>query len=80
MKGKYMKKEYDLKSLKRRQAKIYEEAAKVAITIRLDAIVLNDLKNEANRMGLPYQSLINSILHRFSTGQLVDKSEKKKGA
>ena len=24
-------------------------------------------------MGLPYQTLINSVLHRFMTGQLVDK-------
>jgi predicted DNA binding CopG/RHH family protein len=44
--------------------------------IRIDAITLNDLKNEADRMGLPYQTLINSILHRFVTGQLVDKLNK----
>ncbi len=70
-----MKKEYDLKSMKRKQGKVkvYPEASKVAINIRLDAILVNDLKNEAERMGLPYQTLINSILHRFMTGQLIDK-------
>lgn len=70
-----MKKEYDLKSMKRRSrtAKTYAEASKVAINIRLDATLVNDLKNEAERMGLPYQTLINSVLHRFMTGQLVDK-------
>jgi predicted DNA binding CopG/RHH family protein len=69
-----MKKEYDLKSLKKRPGKVktYNEAAKVAISIRLDAIVLNEIKNEADRLGLPYQTLINSVLHRFTTGQLVD--------
>ena len=70
-----MKKAYDLKSMKRRPGptKTYPEAVKIAINIRLDAILVNDLKNEAERMGLPYQTLINSVLHRFMTGQLVDK-------
>ena len=77
-----MKKEYDLKSMKRRpgKAKAYPEAAKVATNIRLDAVVVNDLKDEAERMGIPYQTLINSILHRFITGQLVDKPSKKTGS
>lgn len=76
-----MKKEYDLKSMKRRpgKAKVYPEASKVAINIRLDAIVVNDLKDEAERMGIPYQTLINSVLHRFATGQLVDKPSRKTG-
>ena len=75
MKVGFMKKEYDLKSMKRKQGKVktYPEASKLAINIRLDAILVNDLKNEAERMGLPYQTLINSILHRFMTGQLIDK-------
>ena len=70
-----MKKEYDFKHMKRRPGptKTYENASKVGISIRLDAIVLNDVKTEADRMGIPYQTLINSILHRFTTGQLVDK-------
>jgi predicted DNA binding CopG/RHH family protein len=70
-----MKKKYNLKSMKRRPGptKTYPEASKVAINIRLDAILVNDLKNEAERMGLPYRAFINSILHRFMTGQLVDK-------
>ena len=76
-----MKKEYDLKSMKRRpgKTKTYPEASKIAINIRLDAIVVNDLKDEAERMGIPYQTLINSVLHRFTTGQLMDKPSKKTG-
>ncbi|HMN69516.1 MAG TPA: CopG family antitoxin [Bdellovibrionales bacterium] len=77
-----MKKEYDLRSMKRRpgKTKTYPEAAKIAINIRLDAILVSDLKDEAERMGIPYQTLINSILHRFATGQLVDKPSKKTGS
>lgn len=77
-----MKKEYDLKSLKRRpgKTKVYQEAAKVAINIRLDAVVVSDLKDESERMGIPYQTLINSVLHRFVTGQLIDKISKKTGS
>lgn len=69
-----MKKEYDLKKMKKRPGtvKTYEEATKVGISIRVDAILLNEIKIEADRMGMPYQTLINSILHRFITGQLVD--------
>ena len=76
-----MKKEYDLRKMKRRPGpvKVIPEAAKVAINIRLDAIVVCDIRDEAERMGIPYQTLINSILHRFATGQLVDKPSKKTG-
>ena len=70
-----MKKEYDLKSLKKRsvKAKSAPEAAKTPVSIRLDAIVLADLRSEAQRLGIPYQTLISSVLHRYSTGELVDK-------
>ena len=73
-----MKKNYDLSKMRRvpGPVKVYPEAATSAISIRLDAIVFGDIKTEAHRMGLPYQTLINSILHRFVTGQLVDKGKK----
>jgi len=32
-----------------------------------------DLKTEALRMGIPYQTLIGSILHRYVTGELLDR-------
>lgn len=70
-----MKKEYDLKSLKKRstKAKTSTEAAKTPISLRLDAIVIADLRSEAYRLGIPYQTLISSVLHRYTTGELVDK-------
>ncbi len=70
-----MKKEYDLSKLKRRPGKVKTdpEATKVPISIRLDGSVLAALKTEAERLGIPYQTFIGSLLHRYSTGELLDK-------
>jgi len=70
-----MRKEYDLKKLKRRpgKPKFSASAARLAISIRLDGSVLASLKTEAERLGIPYQTFIGSILHRYVHGDLVDK-------
>ncbi len=70
-----MKKEYDLSKLKKRAGRVKSdsEAAKTAISIRLDGSVLADLRSEAERLGIPYQTFIGSILHRYVHGELVDK-------
>jgi len=70
-----MKKEYDLKKLKRRPGNLKSspEAARIPISIRLDGSVLAALKTEAERQGIPYQTYIGSILHRFAQGELIDR-------
>jgi predicted DNA binding CopG/RHH family protein len=70
-----MKKEYDLKKLKKRPGKVKTdvEAAKVPISIRLDGSDLAALKAEAQRLGIPYQTLVGSVLHRFVQGELLDR-------
>ena len=70
-----MKKEYDLKKLKRRPGtpKSDPEAAKIPISIRLDGSVLAVLKTEADRLGIPYQTYIGSVLYRFAQGELIDR-------
>ncbi len=70
-----MKKEYDLKKLKRRPgaAKVDAAAAKTPISIRLDGSVLAAIKTEADRLGIPYQTFISSLLHRYTHGELMDK-------
>ena len=70
-----MKKEYDLKKLKRRPdaPKSDPEAARIPISIRLDGSVLAALKTEAERLGLPYQTYIGSVLYRFAQGELIDR-------
>ena len=70
-----MKAEYDLKKLKKRPGKIktVKDAAKVPISIRLEGTDLASLKTEADRLGIPYQTFIGSILHRFVQGEIVDR-------
>lgn len=70
-----MKKEYDLKKLKKRpnRASVDKDAAKIAISLRVDGSELSEIRTEADRLGIPYQTLIGSILHRYVTGDLVDR-------
>ncbi len=46
------------------------------ISIRVFASDLERLKQIAEEEGLPYQTLVTSILHKFSTGRLVSKEKK----
>ena len=70
-----MKKEYDLKKLKKRpgRVKINKDAVKVPVSIRLEGSVLAAMKTEAERLGIPYQTLIGSILHRYASNELIDR-------
>ena len=69
-----MKKEYDLRKLKKRPGKVKAEssASKVPVSIRVDGAVLAALRTEAERLGIPYQTFVGSILHRYVHGDLVD--------
>jgi predicted DNA binding CopG/RHH family protein len=70
-----MKKEYDLKNLKKRPGKVKSspDSTKVPISIRLDGGEGADTRSEAERVGIPYQTFISSILHRYVSGELVDR-------
>ena len=70
-----MKKEYDFGKLKKRPGKpnVSTDAAKLAISLRLDGSVLAFFKSESERLGLPYQTLIGSILHQYASGELIEK-------
>jgi predicted DNA binding CopG/RHH family protein len=46
------------------------------LNIRLSAPVLEGLRARAAEEGLPYQTLIASVLHKFVTGRLVDRGLK----
>lgn len=68
-----MKKEYDFskgKRLGKEGIKKYS-TAKVPISIRVALKDLVAIQAEAERLGLPYQTLINSILHQYINGQLT---------
>jgi predicted DNA binding CopG/RHH family protein len=42
------------------------------ITLRLSSIDLESIQTIAVEEGIPYQTLISSILHKYVTGRLVD--------
>lgn len=70
-----MKKEYDLRKLEKRpgKTKVDQSATKVPVSIRLDGSVLATIKTEAERLGIPYQTHLGSILHLYANGELIDK-------
>jgi predicted DNA binding CopG/RHH family protein len=42
------------------------------VNIRISEVVLEQLKRRSQEEGIPYQTLISSILHKFVTNRLVD--------
>jgi hypothetical protein len=70
-----MRKEYDLGRLRRRPGKIKSEksAAKIPVGLRLDGSDLARLKSEADRLGIPYQTLVGSILHQYLNDELIER-------
>jgi predicted DNA binding CopG/RHH family protein len=48
------------------------------MNIRMSKIDMENLKLLAAREGLPYQSLVTSILHKYTLGQLIDIKEVQK--
>ncbi len=78
MKKECMKKEYDFSKGKRVSPDKVDRDIKIMISLRTDPRIISLLKDEADRLGMPYQTLINSILHRFVNGELIDKKEAKK--
>jgi len=44
------------------------------INIRLSSADLDLIRLQASRAGLPYQTFIASILHRYATRQLIDET------
>ena len=46
------------------------------VNIRLSSIDLGDIQVKALEEGVPYQTLIASVLHKYVTGRLSDKSQR----
>ena len=44
------------------------------VNIRLSESVLEQLKQRSREEGIPYQTLISSVLHKFVTDRLVDEA------
>jgi predicted DNA binding CopG/RHH family protein len=48
------------------------------VNIRISSMVLDEIQIRAVEDGMPYQTLISSILHRFVTGRLIEKPRSNK--
>ncbi len=46
-----------------------------SISLRISSFDLDKLKEKASIQGIPYQTLINSVLHRYITNELLDREE-----
>lgn len=46
------------------------------VNIRLSSIDLSDIQVKALEEGVPYQTLIASVLHKYVTGRLLEKSQR----
>jgi len=57
-----MKKEFNFSGAKRVGDKFKNKNVKVSVTARLDPKVVSWLRQESERKGIPYQTLMNSIL------------------
>ncbi len=64
----------DLKK-KKIESIIEKSSKKKVITLRLNENDLERIKSIAENEGIPYQTLISSILHKYINNRLVDKNE-----
>jgi predicted DNA binding CopG/RHH family protein len=66
----------NLEEEKKRYSKIFKASSKQSerVTINLTKKDLRDLKIKASIEGLPYQTLIGSVLHKYVIGKLVEKT------
>lgn len=44
-----------------------------AITLRLQARDITRLKSMARRKGIPYQTLVSSVLHQYANGDIIER-------
>ena len=69
--------EWEERSLSKKERKKYIQAAKnslkdTKINIRINSSDKAELEKMASEEGIPYQTFIHSILHRYRTGKLID--------
>ena len=70
-----------LKKPSNKEQKLFKKAAKEFIkketkmNIRIDHFELDKIKERAKKEGLKYSSLVRSVLHKYITGQLIEKTK-----
>jgi predicted DNA binding CopG/RHH family protein len=71
-----MKKEYNFSKAKVHKGPIVPASKKLQKTIRLDEDVLDWLIQESTKRGIPYQTLLNSILKNAMNSGSIDLEER----
>ncbi len=66
--------DFETKKLKYQEIARYTIQKNKRINLRISEKDLNDIKLKALEEGIPYQTLISSILHKYVSGRLVEKS------
>ncbi len=68
----------DIASMKARLIKAASETAlkNYRINVRISKRDVEALKTKALEEGIPYQTLVTSILHKYITGRIIEKKEK----
>ncbi len=75
-------KSIDIKSIPKPtndEQKMFKDAAKefkkkeTKMNIRIDEFELNKIKEFADKEGLKYQAFVKSVIHKYITGQLVER-------
>lgn len=75
----YEKGRFESVSPSKSELKKYKQAARATflkdrrVNIRLSSPDLSDIQARAAEEGVPYQTLISSVLHKFVTGRFVEK-------
>lgn len=72
-----MKKEFNFKKAKRVGARFKDSEVKVAVTTRIDPDIVLWLRKESEIKGIPYQTLINSLLKQAMHGGSDDEHIRK---
>jgi len=72
MKEKNMKKEFNFKKAKKVADRFKNTDIKVTVTSRLDPDVVYWLRKESEQKGVPYQTIMNSILKQAMAGSLTN--------
>ena len=69
-----MKDEYDLKSMKQSPKREADpDAVMVPINLKIHTNDVCAIRDEADRLGVPYLKLIESVLHQYASDTLKDK-------
>ena len=60
--------------LLQKSAKAFVKKEETKMNIRIPPYELQRIKEQAAKEGLKYQTFVKSVLHRYLTGQLIDKN------